>query len=170
MCVLGYRSAIMRCFTPAPSCMHQSTRMPAATRSSLSFAAAGCALVGLTTSRSDPVAQRRHMPGVTRLGQGKGFSAASAAAAEPKWALDSSVLEGPTKTSLYAEPIKGVAGAFLVPNALSDGECDRLVALCGSVGFTPGLTLVDVPPGVRNNEVRRAPRLRFCRHALHTSA
>ena len=149
--------------------MHQSTRMPAATRSSLSFAAAGCALVGLTSSRSDPAAPRRPMPaaGVTRLGEGKGFTAASAGAAEPMWALDSSVLEGPTKTSLYAEPIKGVAGAFLVPNALSDGECDRLVALCNSVGFTPGLTLVDVPPGVRNNEVRRASRLRFCRHALH---
>ena len=145
--------------------------MRATTRSSLSFAAAGCALVGLTSSRSDPAAQRRPMPGVTRLGQGKGFSVASSAgAAEPMWALDSSVLEGPTKTSLYAEPIKGVAGAFLVPNALSDGECDRLVALCDSVGFTPGLTLVDVPPGVRNNEVRRASRLRFCRHALHASS
>lgn len=128
-----------------------------ATRSS--FTAAGCALVGL--ARGGPDAQpSTGSGGVTRLCQGKGLSAARSTETsdEPVWALARNVLDGPTKTALRADPIKGVAGAFIVHDVLSEGECDRLVALCDAVGFTQGLTLVDVPPTVRNNEVHRTPR------------
>ena len=69
------------------------------------------------------------------------------------WGLKESLLSQHDAEGLHAEPIEGVEGAFLVPDALSEKECAALICLCDQVGFSSGETLVEVPTRIRNNQV-----------------
>ena len=72
---------------------------------------------------------------------------------EPIWQMAESLLEEDGGASLHAEKIEGVEGAFLVPDALTDVECTRLLDLSEHLGFSSGRTLVEVPASVRQNDV-----------------
>ena len=130
------------------------------TRLRLLAAAVTAAVPVLTVAASMGEDSDRARITVTRLAQEssglKSSSSSESLEGEPIWALSVSLLKergNQENSPSKPEPIEGVEGAFLVPNVLTDAECDELVALCDRLGFSSGETLVEVPLSIRSNSV-----------------